>query len=101
MDTSGIHPYRINKDYVFFINQRRESDNHRSRNNVPHKCKVCEWDLKEATSSDLFCSIECKFRNALGSQLDDLMENPEDVVVEPVVKKKHRRKGIPYRSPFY
>ncbi|CAF2046624.1 unnamed protein product [Brassica napus] len=49
-------------------------------------------------------------RNTLGSQLDEMMgslddvvkrkENSEDVF-EPIVKRKHRRKGTPYRSPFY
>ncbi|RID46775.1 hypothetical protein BRARA_I03417 [Brassica rapa] len=88
------------------INQRCENDVHRFRNNVSHRCKVCGWDFETASSA--FCSIEC--RNTLGSQLDEMMgslddvvkrkENSEDVF-EPIVKRKHRRKGTPYRSPFY
>ncbi|KAL1218264.1 hypothetical protein V5N11_013595 [Cardamine amara subsp. amara] len=85
--------------------RRDSTENRRLRNNLLHKCQVCEWEL----DAGLFCSIECKFRNTLGSQLDELMENnseiseisSEDVVVEPVKKKRHRRKGIPHRSPFF
>lgn len=59
MDTCGIHTYTINSYPIVYINQRRESDNHRCRNNVSRKCQVCEWEL-DAASSALFCSIECK-----------------------------------------
>ncbi|KAL1218263.1 hypothetical protein V5N11_013595 [Cardamine amara subsp. amara] len=106
MSISGIQLYTINGRYIVYINQRRDStENRRLRNNLLHKCQVCEWEL----DAGLFCSIECKFRNTLGSQLDELMENnseiseisSEDVVVEPVKKKRHRRKGIPHRSPFF
>ncbi|CAN6897025.1 unnamed protein product, partial [Brassica oleracea] len=43
-------------------------------------------------------------------QLDGMMGSLDDVVkrkessedvFEPIVKRKHRRKGTPYRSPFY
>ncbi|KAH0911799.1 hypothetical protein HID58_035120 [Brassica napus] len=57
---------------------------------------------------------KCKFRSVLGSQLDDMMESSDDVdepvvkrkensedVSGPIMKRKHRRKGTPYRSPFY
>ncbi|XP_018436109.1 uncharacterized protein At3g50808 [Raphanus sativus] len=112
MDISGIHIFSVNGSWIVFINQRCESDVHRFRNNVAHRCKVCGWAFE--TASFAFCSIECKFRNTLGSQLDEMMKTSEDVVesvvkrkqssenvVEPVVKRKHRRKGIPYRSPFH
>ncbi|KAF2620298.1 hypothetical protein F2Q68_00041316 [Brassica cretica] len=75
-------------------------------------CKVCGWAFETASSA--FCSVECKFRSVLGSQLDDMMESSDDVdepvvkrkessedVSEPIMKRKHRRKGTPYRSPFY
>ncbi|CAE6075786.1 unnamed protein product [Arabidopsis arenosa] len=68
-------------------------------------CDVCEWEL-DAASSALFCSMECKFRSVLGSQLDELMENSEitensEETDEPVKKKRHRRKGSPHRAPFF
>ncbi|VVB05258.1 unnamed protein product [Arabis nemorensis] len=88
MDTCGIHTYSINSFAIIYINQRRENgNNHRHRNNVTRKCQVCEWEL-DAASSALFCSIECKFRNTLGSQLDELMENSSSEDVEPVKKKR-------------
>lgn len=59
MDISGIHIYSINGFPIVYINQRRGNDNHRFRNNVMHKCQVCEWEL-DAASSALFCSMECK-----------------------------------------
>lgn len=59
MDTSGIHMYTINGNHIVYINQRRDNDNHRFRNNVLRKCQVCGWEL-DAASSALFCSIECK-----------------------------------------
>ncbi|CAN8254778.1 unnamed protein product [Cochlearia groenlandica] len=121
VDISGIHLYTINSNTIIFISVRRGNNNRRCRNNVTRKCKVCEWEL-DASSSALFCSLECKLRNVLGTRLDDLMEMskddlisemsqdsddvvvveiPQDVVEEPVVKKRHRRKGIPYRSPLF
>ncbi|EOA26165.1 hypothetical protein CARUB_v10019603mg [Capsella rubella] len=106
MDLSGIQTYTINGFPIVYINQRRGNDNHRFRNNVSHRCQVCEWEL-DASSSALFCSIECKFRSALGTQLDDLMENSEitennsEETDEPVKKKRHRRKGSPHRAPFF
>ncbi|CAH8268179.1 unnamed protein product [Arabidopsis lyrata] len=105
MDISGIHIYSINGFPIVYINQRRGNDNHRFRNNVMHKCQVCEWEL-DAASSALFCSMECKFRSVLGSQLDELMENSEitensEETDELVKKKRHRRKGSPHRAPFF
>ncbi|XP_018510249.2 uncharacterized protein At3g50808 [Brassica rapa] len=108
MDISGIHMFSVNRSWIVLINQRCENDVHRFRNNVSHRCKVCGWDFETASSA--FCSIECRYMNTLGSQLDEMMgslddvvkrkENSEDVF-EPIVKRKHRRKGTPYRSPFY
>lgn len=59
MDISGIHLYSINGFPIVYINQRRGNNNHRSRSNVMHKCKICEWEI-DAASSALFCSMECK-----------------------------------------
>ncbi|KAF8098436.1 hypothetical protein N665_0266s0004 [Sinapis alba] len=107
MDISGIHIFSVNGYWIVFINQRCENDVHRSRNNASHRCKVCGWAFE---TSSAFCSIECKFRNALGSQFKEMMESLDDAVkgkegledvFEPIVKRKHRRKGTPYRSPFY
>ncbi|XP_013604035.1 PREDICTED: uncharacterized protein At3g50808 [Brassica oleracea var. oleracea] len=112
MDISGIHMFSVNRSWIVFINQRCESDVHCFRNNVSHRCKVCGWAFETASSA--FCSVECKFRSVLGSQLDDMMESSDDVdepvvkrkessedASEPIMKRKHRRKGTPYRSPFY
>ncbi|KAF8049118.1 hypothetical protein N665_2287s0002 [Sinapis alba] len=108
MDISGIHIFSVNGSWIVFINQRCENGVHRFRNNVSHRCKVCGWAFE--TSSSAFCSLECKFRNALGSQFNEMMESLDDAVnkeesledvFEPIVKRKHRRKGTPYRSPFY
>ncbi|XP_010515456.1 PREDICTED: uncharacterized protein At3g50808-like [Camelina sativa] len=105
MDLSNIHTYTINGFPIVYINQRRGNDNHRFRNNVSRRCQVCKWEL-DAASSALFCSMECKLKSILGSQLDDLMENSEitddsEETVEPVKKKRHRRKGSPHRAPFF
>ncbi|KAJ4910606.1 Uncharacterized protein Rs2_05227 [Raphanus sativus] len=93
MDLSSIHIYSVNSYSIVFINQRRENDNHRSKNNVLHKCKVCGWPF-DAASSALFCSVECKLRNPIfGSQLDEVVKSSDDIV-EPIVRPKESSEDV-------
>ncbi|KAL0755717.1 hypothetical protein Bca101_093385 [Brassica carinata] len=72
------------------------------------------WRLDLVGDLEKLCAERIRFRSVLGSQLDDMMESSDDVdepvvkrkessedASEPIMKRKHRRKGTPYRSPFY
>ncbi|CAI0416268.1 unnamed protein product, partial [Linum tenue] len=121
LNISHIQLYKINYLDVVYIKARPMRGQTLSNRDVPI-CEECGRELviqQEGGSSFKFCSIECKYMSNACSLLDCIEEEDNVRKVEMVdnidkgsrkrvyvdkeiiSKRKHRRKGVPRRSPLF
>ncbi|KAJ8764506.1 hypothetical protein K2173_006246 [Erythroxylum novogranatense] len=106
IDLSDIQPYRINAFWIYFINKRPQMGNGNVNHIRSNKCLSCKRELQPKSSSYAytFCSLGCKFVNE--ESIANIRDRGELGVMKnhtkPLVPaRKHRRKGIPRRAPFF
>ncbi|CAL5002629.1 unnamed protein product [Urochloa decumbens] len=114
LDISDVQTYVINSARVVYLNERRQQrscgvPSCKAPSSSAHNCEMCGRALLDPFR---FCSLGCNLRaikkdmncdSAGSSTTIDKASGNDENEEEPTPKRiaRHRRKGIPQRSPFF